>query len=239
VYGCGPLSATGAGTLPAFACDGRAVTIEMSDAAVAGVGTLGAWALPMEAPSASTTTTDPSPALDPGQLSSGAFGVAEGAPVWWVAVAVAPDVADARVAFTDGATDDMVPVDGIVVLAAPVRVDATSDSDPYTVRATVTLRDASGQVVSTEALPPATPSPAPTPSPVPLPTPAPPPMSTPVTAVTTTTAVGAVGDASSGTGSVTPDTATGTGASPSTGAMIACPLMGVAGGTSTGSAPAG
>ena len=214
VSGCGPIPAPGAGMLPAFACDGGAVTLEMSDDAVVGVGTVGAWAVPMETPSTSTTTTDPSGTLDPEQLSSGTFGVGEGAPVWWVAVEVASDVAHAQVTFADGTTDDMVPVDGIVALAAPVTADARTNSDPYTVRATVTFSDASGRVLSTQTLPLPTPTPAPTPAPVPLPMPVTPSTPSPIPAVTTMTAPAGAGAPSTGTGSTTPNTTTDSGASP-------------------------
>ena len=52
--------------------------------------------------------------------SGGVVGVAEGEPRWVVVAQVAPGVSDVRATFPDGHRDHLAPVDGIVVLTAPV-----------------------------------------------------------------------------------------------------------------------
>ena len=52
--------------------------------------------------------------------SGGVVGAAEGEPRWVVVAQVAPGVADVRATFPDGHRDHLAPVDGIVVLTAPV-----------------------------------------------------------------------------------------------------------------------
>ena len=50
-------------------------------------------------------------------LHYGVFGISEGAPTQWVAVATGPDVGSVKVTFADGSTDEMQPVEGFAVLA--------------------------------------------------------------------------------------------------------------------------
>jgi hypothetical protein len=76
-------------------------------------------------------------------LGSGSFGVAEGAPVGWVAVWVGPGVTS--VTLTEGgATDSMAPESGLAVLALP--------GDAALTGATVVGDDQSGAAVSTVPL---------------------------------------------------------------------------------------
>jgi hypothetical protein len=142
------------------------ISLEMSDATAVGLGDL------FDATDPSATT--PNASTEPQALVSNAFGVAEGAPVWWVAVAVGPEIANVQMTFADGSTDEMSPVDGVAVLAHQVDPGvAASGSEPYNVRGTLKLLDSSGTVVSTVSLPrsipPVVPLPILTPSsPVPL-----------------------------------------------------------------------
>jgi hypothetical protein len=180
------------------------VSVELSDDAAVGQGE---W---FDAPSTSSTTTGPG--VEPVATMSNAFGVLEGAPVWWVAVSVGPEVADAQITFADGSTDEMSPINGVVVLAHQIDASVASSGDgPYEVRGSLQLLDSSGAVIKAVSFP-QTIAPAPVPVPVPDPLPAPLPGSTDpgnVPAVTTST-----------TGS--------TGAAGSTGApgsMFVCPEM--------------
>jgi len=109
-----------------------------------------------------TTPTAPA-ASEPQDVSSGAFGVAEGGPVWWVAVRVGSEVASVKMAFADGSADQMVPVDGIAVLAHRI-APASAGSDPSTVSGTLELIGAGGATLATVTLP-ASAGPVPTPSP--------------------------------------------------------------------------
>jgi len=160
--GCGPVPVSGGPVSPAPSCvSSQQVSIEMSDATAVGLGDLG-WSV------ASPSSTGSSPSTQLQSTSAGAFGVAEGDPVWWVAIQVGPEVAKAEVTFADGSTDEMAPVDGVVVLADHVSVVATSDPDSVT--GSVELFDGSGAVLSTLPLPqqqvPVLPVPVPSPGPV-------------------------------------------------------------------------
>jgi hypothetical protein len=147
--GCGPIISNSPTTPPSGTPGSAAtgdVSLEMSDATAVGLGDL------FDAPSPSATTSNAS--TEPGAVVSNAFGVTEGAPVWWVAVAVGPDVANVQMTFADGSTDRMSPVDGVAVLAHQVDPGvAASDSGPYNVRGTLTLFDSSGTVITTVSLP--------------------------------------------------------------------------------------
>jgi hypothetical protein len=146
--GCGTATAAAAGT------DG-AVTIELSDDTAVGIGTLFAAVNP--------TPTTTNAGTGPVNPVSGTFGVAEGAPVWWTALTVGPDVASARMTFADGSTDQMTPVDGDVVLAHHVDSGvASSGQGPDVVRGTLRLLDSAGAVLTTVPIPePISPSPMP------------------------------------------------------------------------------
>jgi hypothetical protein len=127
-----------------------------------------------------TTTTSPTPTTPPAGASSeplaidsGAFGVVEGDPVWWVAVEVSSDVTSVEMTFPDGSTDQMAPVDGVAVLAHRVTAAvASAGTGPYDVRGTLQILGAGGTVLSTVTLP-QTPTSAPGPVAVPLPAPVP------------------------------------------------------------------
>jgi hypothetical protein len=128
----------------------------MSDTAAVGEGSL------FDSPGPVATTANAT--SGPIASTSGAFGVTEGAPVWWVAVTVGPDVANVTMTFAGGATDQMSPVHGVAVLAHQIDPAPASSSDgPYEVRGTMTLTDAAGTVMKTVTFP------APAPVPVPLP----------------------------------------------------------------------
>ena len=57
----------------------------------------------------------PSEALS--HLSTGMFGIVENAPAMWVTVQIGPGVSAVRLRLPSGATDQMVPVNGVAVLA--------------------------------------------------------------------------------------------------------------------------
>ncbi len=141
------------------------VSVELSDDTAIGQGIL------VDAPGTETTTaTGTSAATEPLAATSGAFGVVEGTPVWWIAVSVGSEVANVQVTFADGSTDLMSPVGGVAVLASQIDPSVASTGDgPYEVRATLQLLDDSGAVIDTVTFP----EPSPTPTPVPEPTPAP------------------------------------------------------------------
>ncbi len=133
-----------------------AVSVELSDDTAVGQGVL------VDTPNTEATTTDSDP--EPLAATSGAFGVVEGTPVWWVAVSVGSKVASVQVAFADGSTDQMSPVDGVAILAH--RIDpsmAPTGNGLYEVIATLQLFDGSGAVIDTMTFP--EPSPTPTPAP--------------------------------------------------------------------------
>ena len=94
---------------------------------------------------------------------SGAFGVAEGDPVWWVAFQITSgDAASAVATFSDGSTDKMAPIDGVVVLAHHIAADTAAEgSGTYVVEAKVQLLDASGETLLTVSFPLPVPTPAP------------------------------------------------------------------------------
>ncbi len=115
-----------------------------------------------------TTTTPSSAPGVPSGLATGVFGVAEGDPVWWVAVEVGTDVTSVRMTFPDGTSDEMAPVGGVAVLAHRVApAVASAGTGPYEVRGTLELLGAGGVVLNTVTLP-EQPVPVPVPVPVPL-----------------------------------------------------------------------
>ena len=208
---------SGSGSVPVPVCPlGPVATVGLSDDTAVGQGTLGGVVS-----GTGIDTTDPGV---PTAQASGAFGVDEGDPVWWVAVRVGPDVASVGVTFADGSTDQMAPVDGIAVLAHHIApTTASGTPGPEVVRATVRLVGSSGAVLGTVTLP------APTPTPSPTPTPAPSPGETSTTTTTTTVAPGGtvpeptVVPNGSGSAQGTPDTTQGQ-SGPQT--AIACPMIG-------------
>lgn len=142
---------------PGDALLSRTVSVELSSDAAVGQGVLVA----AEAVTSDATTTA---GAEPIAAVSNAFGILEGTPVWWTAASVGPDVTTAQMAFADGSTDQMSPVDGVVVLAHQIsRAVAASGDGPYDVRGTLRLLDASGAVVSTVTFPEPTPAPSPLP----------------------------------------------------------------------------
>jgi hypothetical protein len=145
-----------------------AVSLELSDAAAVGQGEL-------LDPLGSSATTANAVTEPIGTMASAL--VAEGAPVWWVAVSVGPEVASVEMTFADGSTDQMSPIDGVAVLAHQIDPSvATSGDGPYEVRGTLRLLASSGAVVAAVTLPASTPAPVPLPEPLPLPAPDSPPM---------------------------------------------------------------
>lgn len=166
VLGCGAVPLDNSSPAPLFPCNGSSVSIEMSDETAVGQGDL---SLPYADPSPTT----PDAGTDPQSISTGTFGVVEGDTVWWVAIAVGSDVATGQVTFADGSTDQMAPVEGVVVLAHHISIAPTWN--PYNVRGTLQLLDSSGSVVRTVILP-APPVSNPPPLPVPMPAPMPAPM---------------------------------------------------------------
>jgi hypothetical protein len=117
-------------------------------------------------PTTTTTTTTPSSAPGvPSGLATGVFGIAEGDPVWWVAVEVGTDVTSVRMTFPEGTSDEMAPVGGVAVLAHRVApAVASAGTGPYEVRGTLDLLGAGGVVLNTVTLPEQS-------APVPVPTP--------------------------------------------------------------------
>lgn len=214
VAACGPVSSQGTATNP-VECGSRSVSVEMSDDSAVGQGILGAPIDQGAADGSSTTSGETAPGTsEPQALSTGAFGVVEGDPVWWVALQVGSEVAQAKVNFADGSSDEMTPVDGIAVLVHHIGA-TTAANDPYTVKGTLTLTDPSGNTLATVTLPDV-PSPAPVPEPDPSP-----PMSTPPGAATDS---GASGAPSTGPASGGGSTSTNAGSSASS-AVIACPVV--------------
>jgi hypothetical protein len=178
--GCGPIlgapttsptsgtsRSTAAATAEAVA-EGGSVSVELSDETAVGDGVL----FDTLSPSGTTMNTS----TEPVAFISNAFGVVEGAPVWWAAVSVGPGVAQARMSFADGSTDQMSPVDGVAVLAHQIDPSvAASGQGPYEVRGSLQLIDSSGAVIKTVTFP----EPAPTPVPLPAPVPVSPPSAAP------------------------------------------------------------
>lgn len=152
VCGCGPIPAASAGSPSTQSVASGAevsegvVSIELSDDTAVGEGTL----FTTSGPSATTANAG----TDANMTVSDAFGVAEGTPVWWTALPVGPDVANATMTFADASTDQMAPVDGLVVLAHPIDPTvASSGQGPFVVRGTLRLFNAAGAVLQTVALP--------------------------------------------------------------------------------------
>ena len=142
-------------------CDATpSLSLEMSDATAVGEGGL------FDTPGPVATTANAT--SEPIASTSGTFGVTEGAPVWWAAATVGPEVANVTMTFADGSTDQMSPVDGVAVLAHQIDVaTASSPNGPYEVRGTMTLFDAHGAVMKTVTFPAASPAPVPLPVTVP------------------------------------------------------------------------
>jgi hypothetical protein len=221
VIGCGSVpTVNGPVDPPVLSCGTTSDSIEMSDDTAVGQGELG---LPFAIPVATPTT--PNAGTAPQSTSAGTFGVVEGDPVWWVAMKVGSDVATSQVTFSDGSTDTMAPVGGVVVLAHHMATSATSD--PYTVRGTVQLLDTSGTVLQTITLPqPPVTIPPPVPVPLRYPTPEPPTAGGVSASGSGTVSSPGVHGASTGVAGVanTPSTVSGPVSSPAT-AMIACPVL--------------
>ena len=138
--------------------------IELSDTDAVGNG-----GLSTESDASGPTTSTSSASAEPVAMTSGAFGVVEGDPVWWVAVSVGAEVAKVQMTFPDGSSDVMAPVDGMAVVAHSIDPsEATSGSGPYAVRGTLQLLDQSGAVINTITLPEAPPNPVPLPLPTPV-----------------------------------------------------------------------
>ena len=157
------LSSTGLCTCDALGDD--AVSVELSDAAAVGQGEL------LDPLGSSATTANA--VTEPVGTTSSAFGITEGAPVWWVAVSVGPEIASVEMTFGDGSKDQMTPIDGVVVLAHQIDPSVASSGDgPYEVRGTLRLLDASGAVVTTVTFPAPVSEPVPVPFPERLPLPA-------------------------------------------------------------------
>ncbi len=78
--------------------------------------------------------------IDVSAAGWGTFGIEEGGPARWVIASVGDGVENARATFPGGATDEMEPIDGVVVLAS--RVD-----DPMAEGAALELLGADGSVV--------------------------------------------------------------------------------------------
>jgi hypothetical protein len=136
-----------------------AISLELSSDAAVGQGVL-------VDPLAVTTDATTGNPTEPIAVISNAFGVLEGAPVWWTAVSVGPDVAMAQMTFADGSTDQMSPVDGVAVLAHQITpAVAAAGEGPYEVRGTLRLLDSAGVVVTTTTFPGPTPVPLPSPLP--------------------------------------------------------------------------
>ena len=149
---CGPVSSQGTPANPTSECDSRSVMVEMSDASTVGQGVLdGVSAIPVMKGSSTTSGITTPAASVPQALTSGVFGVIEGDPTWWVAASLGTEVAEATITFADGSSDDMAPIGGVVVLAHHAAA-TTPASDLSGVRGTLTLSDASGNVLATVAL---------------------------------------------------------------------------------------
>jgi hypothetical protein len=194
-------------------CPFDELAIEMSDESAVGEGVLGG---PV-AVSPTASTSSPS-SFQLQAEGSGAFGVTEGDPVWWVALRLSGEATKAQMTFGDGSTDEMTPVDGIVVLAHHL-ASSREASDPYEVRGSLELLDVSGDVIGTVDFPSHPPVVDPGPVPVPVP-----PQS--ANGSSGGGLSGSPGSSSSGPGSVEPvDPGP---VSPPPRPPIACPLLPVA-----------
>jgi len=202
-----PPSGVGSQTTPSVASVTSDISVELSDDTSVGQGFLtGPPVTGTTSPLGTGGTTEPL------ATTTGAFGVVEGAPVWWVAVSVGAEIANVEATFADGSTDQMSPVDGTAVLAQEIEPSAaTSGTGPYDVRATLKLLDATGTVIASVTLPEPASNPTPPSNPTPLPAPAP---SSPPAAVP-------------GAQSSTPSASVPTIASPppAGGVMFACPQV--------------
>ena len=107
--GSAPTEAPSAASPPIACALGPSVSIGLSDETSVSQGSMGAPGVVSAGGSATAEST---------AQSSGAFGVVEGAPVWWLSMIVGSDVGTVKATFADGSTDQMAPVDGVVVLAA-------------------------------------------------------------------------------------------------------------------------
>jgi hypothetical protein len=158
--------ASGPLVVPGGSSTTPATSLEFSDDTAVGQGVL-FGALGVSAPTNG-------PVAEPPAVISNAFGVPEGAPVWWIAASVGPEVASAQMTFVDGSTDEMSPIDGVVVLAHQIDDSvAASGEGPYEVRGTLQLLDSSGAVINTVPFPTQDLPPAPLPVPDPSTPPAP------------------------------------------------------------------
>jgi hypothetical protein len=174
---CGPIPTSPPSSSGASASDvglGSSLSVELSDDSAVGQGSL------FEEPAPTATTGNA--VSEPTAVVSGAFGVTEGAPVWWTAVTVGPDVATVEMTFADGSTDQMSPVDGVAVLAHLIDPSVASSGDgPYEVRGTLRLLGPSGAVIASVTIPEptSTPPPGPATSPEPFTSPGLRPVSVP------------------------------------------------------------
>jgi hypothetical protein len=194
------------------------VTVELSDESAVGQGYLG------DDPDPAPTTANAR--SEPIGLASGAFGVVEGAPVWWTAVAVGPEVATVSMTYPGGSTDQMTPVDGVAVLAEQIKGPVASSGDgPDEVRGTLRLLDASGDVVTTVTLPQTTSTPTPVPIQVPRPISVPANRASPVVGTTSSSSAPSASSGSSGPSSGSAGSSGSAVSSPPAGAgsVIACP----------------
>ena len=205
---CGLVPDTANTTPSDPACPSNSISLEMSDDSAVGNGFLGLPVVPFAAGSHVPDTGGAQTGSEPEGVTSGAFGVVEGDPVWWVALQVGSEVATAQVTFADRSSDEMAPVGGVAVLVHHVTESGTG-FNPYSVQGTVTLSAASGNVIGNVTLPQ-----------VPMPLPSPPSGALP----------GAHGGSgSTGTASVGSSTGgsppPGVAVAPTPGAVIACPLI--------------
>ena len=180
--GSGPDSSSGSSSDPqgSVVCGESTPTfsIELSDAGAVGQGTLlrasSIWNQTLSGSTSGSSSNAAAAAAptdsEPLAMTPGAFGVAEGSPVWWVGVSVGSEVANVQMTFADGSSDQMTPVDGVAVLAHGIDAsEASADGGGYDITGTLKMFDPSGAVVQTVDLPES--APTPTPVPVPLPTP--------------------------------------------------------------------
>ena len=148
-------------------CGEGGVELEMSDTTAVGQGFLGPALTPLPVTTTPAHAGNAASAGGAGEApgvqdtTTGAFGVTEGDPVWWVAAEDVPaDVTTARVTFSDGSSDTMAPVGGAVALAHHMVTGAVA-SDPDTVRGTLQLLGSTGAVIATVTFPEAQTTPPP------------------------------------------------------------------------------
>jgi hypothetical protein len=106
-------------------------------------------------PATTTPPTDPNaPTPNPGGTQTGVFGTQEGQPVGWIAIHTSdPSVATVTSAFSAAPSDQMAPIDGYAVLAAPLNAAATDFT------AVLTFSDANGNIITTQSVDSAAPLP--------------------------------------------------------------------------------